>query len=45
MHALPLVLSTLAALATAPSLLTFLSSNGHVRTNYAGAEIRARWGF
>jgi len=38
-HALPLVLSTLAALATAPSLLTFLSSNGHVRTNYAGARI------
>ena len=39
MHALPLVLSTLAALATAPSLVTFLTEGGHVRTNYAGARI------
>ena len=39
MHALPLVLSTLAALAAAPSLVAFLTENGHLRTNYAGARI------
>jgi UDP-GlcNAc:undecaprenyl-phosphate/decaprenyl-phosphate GlcNAc-1-phosphate transferase len=38
-HALPLVLSTLAALAAAPSLVAFLTANGHLRTNYAGAEV------
>ena len=39
MHALPLVLSTLAACALAPSLVRFLLDNGHVRTNYRHAEI------
>ena len=39
MHALPLVISTLAAVAIAPSLLTFLSDNGHLRENYRGARI------
>ena len=39
MRALPLVLSTLAALAIAPSLLAFLRENGHVRANYRQAEV------
>ncbi len=39
MHALPLVISTFAALAIAPSLLTFLTGNGHVRENYRAALI------
>ncbi len=39
MHALPLVLSTLAACALAPSLVRFLLDNGHVRTNYRQAAI------
>ena len=39
MRALPLVLSTVAALALAPSLLRFLRENGHVRMNYRDASI------
>ena len=39
MHALPLVLSTLAALLIAPSLVAFLATNGHVRENSRGASI------
>lgn len=39
MRALPLVLSTLAALAIAPSLLRFLRENGHVRVNYRDARL------
>jgi len=38
-RALPLVLSTLAACALAPSLVQFLRENGHVRANYRGAEL------
>ena len=39
MRVLPFVLSTLAALALAPSLVRFLRDNGHVRVNYRGARI------
>jgi len=38
-HVLPLVISTLAALAIAPSLLMFLSDNQHVRQNYRDVAI------
>ncbi len=39
MRALPLILSTAAALAIAPSLVAFLRGQGYVRENYRGAAI------
>lgn len=39
MHVLPLVISTFAALVIAPSLVRFLSENGHVRRNYRNAQV------
>ena len=39
MRALPLILSTVAALALAAPLLAFLRENGHLRANYRGEAI------
>ena len=39
MRALPLILSTAAALALAGPLLAFLRENGHLRANYRGAML------
>ena len=39
MRALPLILSTAAALVLARPLLAFLTENGHLRENYRGARI------
>ena len=39
MRALPLILSTAAALALAGPLLSFLRENGHLRANYRGAML------
>ena len=44
MRALPLILSTLTALALAPSLLRFLRDNGHVRVNYRAAPVACPMG-
>ena len=41
---LPLIISTLAALAIAPALLRFLRENGHVRLNYRDAEVASPLG-
>lgn len=39
MRALPLILSSLAAVLIAPSLVRFLATGGHVRENYRGAMV------
>ena len=54
MHALPLVLATLIALALAPALLRAMTEGGQLRANYRGRRLpfplgvldpgrRARW--
>src|SRR5689334_15779984 len=39
MHALPLLLAFLAAVALAPAMLRLLRDGGHVRVNYRGREL------